>query len=343
MDDVSDGWVKAYDALLADILDIPTYRRIGEVLSHGIQDSPNILLYGAKGFPHSVLWDAVARNEFGNFTRRPCVFRAQTTGNQEWHYQETPYFFDIDLQNPSQPKDLQTLSDFLTSILRHPCMHTSRHIFLLRNIDAVMTKDGSPMFRVLLERFSKNAWFICTTYKVASVECPIRSRFLAMRVPLMTPEEVCHVLVAAGKDSTLLPELHECIRAAAVRDIRYALYLAEYETIYKSMTPDASLPHTLEVMANYKAPFLHTSFNTHRVKDATFQEIRALAQKLTVNGYTLADVVRDVLSNNHIASEAAAHEFVRTAAELEHKFACTDGYRKSLYLEYLLHRAFFPN
>lgn len=318
MDLTEDEISKTFQSCLTDM---PSYDRIVDIVSDGFdRDTPNVLLYGCKGLPHTLLWDAIIRKRYGAFHRIECV------GNKQWIYNETPYFFEIDLANPNQPKNIETLGEFLKEILVHVCIHASRHVFFLKNIDVICDKGSAGMFRVLLERFSNTAWFVCSTYRVAALEMPLRSRFYNVRIPLFTSSELNMLFSSMG-----IPFPNECT-THDMRNLSLALYIS---TLKKT---ENTLPMPLDDLCKYHAPFI---VELKDKDDITIDDIRAVTQKLTVHSYSISQICSDILSMGIFTNDSDIHDFITFAAKVDHMCSLTKKYRKSLFIEWLLVAAFY--
>jgi hypothetical protein len=316
-EDLSNAFTQCLDRL-------PTFDKIvGEVSKGFDQESPNILLYGAKGMPHVLLWDAIIEKRFGKFRRTECVW------NKQWIYNETQYFFEIDLANPNQPKDIETLVDFLKEIIVHVCMHAKRHVFFLKNIDVICAKGASGTFRVLLERFSNTAWFVCSTYRLGALEQPLHSRFHNIRVSLPTNDDIRTLFHAMQID---LPET--CI-SSNVRNIPFAMFIANV------LKHEESLPYSLDVICLLNAPFL-SELTKSNSSSTSIDDIRIFTQKLSTHGYTISHIVQDILSLQ-IIKPSKMYDFIQFATQVDHMCSLTDKYRKSLYIEWLLTVACYSN
>lgn len=314
MQAIQDKILTAYHNVLPSF---PHYQNIIRMLSDGSDnaDFPNVLLYGCEGFPHTVLWDIAVQQKFGTFTRRTC------TWNNLWIYEETPYFFEIDLQHPNQPKDVMTLSDFLKEIMTHPCIHAERHIFVIKYVDTLCTRGFAYMMRVLFERFSKNAWFICTTYKLGAIESPIRSRFTMLRVPLLSCQELCTLLAKSDI------EMDDSCKQHNVRNVFVATMLSSF--------PANMLPYPKTDFCKFHAPFIQDTLNA---TSPSISEIRSLTQKLSVHGFSISQIANDLL---YYIKPKDKHAFVEKASEIDHTFKSTEGYRKPIYIEWLIHTAIY--
>lgn len=306
-------------AFLALAHELPDYREILRVLSQGFEESlPNVLLFGSReGLPHTLLWDAMVHRKFGAFHRNTCVW------NKLWTYHETPFFFDIDLAHPNQPKDITSLSEFLKEIVVHTCMHASRHVFFLRNVDHVCARSGASMLRVMLERYSGTAWFVCSTYKVGALEPPVRSRFFMLRIPHPSYKDIERIFEQMGKH---VPEV--CTKHQ-VRNLSLAMFLSSVESAQDK------LPHSFEDLCLFYCPFLIEAIRERKTIPSV-EDVRALTQKLVVHGYTFAEIASDL-----VRASCVKPDFITFAAQVDHMCSLTERYRKSLFIEWLLSAAFY--
>lgn len=311
------------DQITLSIRGLTNFQHITKVLSEGFDDNlPNVLLYGSKqGIPHTILWDAAVQSKYGVFRRNTCIW------NKQWTYQETPFFFDIDLAHPSQPKDISTLSDFLKEIVVHTCMHAVRHVFFLRNIDSVCAKNGSSMLRVMFERYASTAWFVCSTYKLGVLEPPIRSRFFTLRVPMPSEHDIESMFRSMDMETPEACSRHH------VTNFSLALLIASIEPHHEK------LPHTLDDVCCFHAPFLVDAIRSN--SQPSMDDVRNLTQKLVAHGYTIAEVTQDLLATDSVIKPSKRSAFLAFSAHVDHMCSKTERFRKSLFMEWLLSVAWF--
>lgn len=177
------------------------------------------------------------------------------------------------------------------------------------------------MLRVILERFAKNAWFICTTYHISAIESPIRSRFLLLRVPLLSSTVLKAVFARAA-----IPLHEECVKHD-IADLNVATFL--------SVMDPKLLPYSAEDFCKLRAPFLQ---DVLKLPSPSISQIRTVTQKLSVHGFTLSQITQDLL---HSIKTCDMDDFLHKAANIEHMYVCTEKYRKPLYIELLLHTAIY--
>ena len=108
--------------------------------------------------------------------------------NKNVPYYENQYFFEIDLNNPNIPNDFSFLTEMILFIIKNKPVASNKHLIILKNIDRL--GEYAFAFRIILEKFYNNVYFICTTHKKSKIESPIISRFSLIRLRLFTNEEI---------------------------------------------------------------------------------------------------------------------------------------------------------
>lgn len=155
-----------------------------------LDELPNILFYGSVGFPLEYMAYALMAED-AKLTRdeakEPTATSPPTKKECLWEnklpYYESERFFEIQCRHPDMPKDLSVLCDFMKHILMTRCIHQTKHVFLLRDIEWICQTEYHYTLRVLLERYSHNVVFLATTHGLSKVEPPLLSRFMLVRVP----------------------------------------------------------------------------------------------------------------------------------------------------------------
>ena len=296
----------------------PYYKNIIHKISNM---ESNILFYSCKGFPLELIWNAMVKTKYGCYTKTERIWEKQVI------YNETPYYFDIDIANPNQSRNLNNLANFIKEIVQHPCIHSEKHIFFIRNIDCACDKENSPTFRVLLERYSKNAIFICTTYKITALENPIKSRFLLIRVPHFKPEEIKLLFNKMNVDI----EYHPLLEQNNCTNIYFCLYIAYLSKTFPETVTENFCLYNLPIVATFLQEKTHPTMN----------EIRQLTQKISVYDVSFSDLYSDLSQNLKDKDSKRQMDFISKAAEIDYMCSKTEGYRKPLYIEYLLHIYFY--
>lgn len=274
--------------------------------------SPNILFYGAEGFPINLLLDYMFAKMYGTFTRLQCQI------NSEMEYFQTQWFLEFDFHHPNFMKQSTECIEVIKQMIQGPSVHGGRHIIVLKNVDGALAV-AKQMFRVLLERYSKNALFICTTHSFSKLEPPLRSRFTLVRIPLPTKREIVSIVHALGHT---LDELH------VSRNIYKTLLILDIMQ---------TQPHSdLATLCSFHYPPL-----AELKKTLTLETIRTMANKICQTNIPVRSIVLDLLSL--IKDDASKMEFLLNANRIEHMLACTNGGRQVLYMETLLHSALFTD
>lgn len=280
---------------------------------------PNILLYGHPGFPKALMWRAALAARFGEAKERDLVF------DKTIHYRETPYYISLDMSHPLT-KDLHELPAFLKFIVSHQPIHPGRHIIVLENIDQVTERQP---FRVLLERFSQNALFLCTTHRISALEGPLQSRFQHLRVPLPVKAEVASLLGELGGE----PEQVSAAIAAQSRGDRVSL-VAAFALLHDPVAMSVSAgPSSVETILTELAADSGSRPSLEAIRKAAFRSFQT--------NVPLAMFAERLMSSGCVPEERLPG-FVEEAASLEHKLARTNRGRAPLYFELLLVKALRP-
>ena len=272
-------------------------------------DCPNLLLYSCHGFPLDLVWTSLVQRIF-----QIKLNSTEKTYDKEVIYGESPHHFLIDMAIPHQSASVAKLTGFIKDIIMHRCIDQGcRHVMVISSFEKLLSSDSdsSRAFRVLLEKYSSNVFFICTTTTISSIEKPLQSRFLGVRVPAFTNDEINNILIDIG-----LPQLMNIERHACNRNIAFCMYMS-YLLKTGHEVDNIRYPMIREVLAN-SVPSLDS--------------IRNLAAQLHGYNASIADIANDLT----IIWYGREAEILNIAASIDHINAQTDGNRKSLYIEHLL-------
>lgn len=318
-DTMNDIWMRVMDNVETHVFPHLRYhsivaKEIAFILSDKNDTATNILLYGPHGFPMNIIWDSL----FPRSIKRQIVWNNQVT------YLETPHFFEIDVAYPHNPKDIDTLAWFIKELIQHPCVFNTRHVIIINNIDYICSLHNgkqSYAFRVLLERFSQNAVFICTTCNRAHLEQPLLSRFIGFRIPLATTAELQNIF-----ESLQIP-FHPMIVEYNCRDLYFAMYIAWLSLHAPSkIKPD---------MFKYKVSDMHALVASG--KKVSHADIRDITSHVSVHNASMRDITLDIIHD--IKCEKKKQELIMYAAKIDHMCATTESFRKPLYIELLINIA----
>ena len=276
----------------------------GQLFSQDINASPNILLYGPKGFPYMLLVEyAISRkmNTIYPIQKRTPVWNSMP-------YIETDYYFEMDMAHPEFPKNIQEMIEFLLSIVRNKCIYLDRHIIILKNLN-VLHRNNSQAFRVILERFSGNVLFLATTHHINQLEPPLLSRMISFRIPLPTEEQQKALLHKLTNKKTI---------RYVERNLIQNIFFNEPSVIKQIKTlPTLAYPPIQELIDR---PF-------------DKEELRKLSYKLFQQSITISTITMDLLSS---LPEEQGHLFIQQAADIEHMSCVTDASKESFFIEHLL-------
>ena len=324
MDEIYNYVINNFDKCLPYI---PYYdKMVNNIVQLNFCSNPNLLLYGAKGFPFDFIWETIMQKKFGKYKKVKYTWQKDIT------YYETPYFFEIDLLYPHQTKDMDIFSEFIKELITHPCIHEDRHIIILKSIDELSNRNKATAMRVLLERYSKNAFFICTTSQISAIEQPLQSRFLLFRCPAFTPDEMENCFKALNLT------YHPLLKEVSNHDFYYSLFIA---WMYKMYPEDISVS-----LCQYKLPFFHefllNSIQSKKEDSPSMEDIRKITQKICVHNGNFNMIVYDLLLFYKDSSIEYKTYIIQQCCHIDHLCSTTEEYRKPLYVEYLLHTIFYP-
>jgi hypothetical protein len=305
-----DAWALFEQRFDRYVENLQCYNIIRNIISNGFVGFSNILLYSA-GFPSHLIISHMIRAIFNESTHNGCA----KIFDKDVMYHEYPYHFEVDCMNPMQTKSIEKFAGFIKHIASHKCIHSDRHVMVMLNVDAVV-RDSAQSFRVLLERFSNNVIFICTTNVLSAIEKPIVSRFMCIRVPLFTTEQIQHILEDIGFEPS------ECAAVANFTDHRnlpYCMYVA-------------AMSRYQQTQCNLRYPFLLDYWGSDCSKP-TLDQLRSLTQKIHNLDIAIPNLANDLIK---ISKDRYKANVISLCTAVDHWIALTDGNRKSLYIEYLV-------
>jgi hypothetical protein len=297
-------WNEFYNSFEEYIEIIPAYKSFYlQFLNIDIDSSSNILTYGAKGFPHILLIEFSLSKLF--HISFPILKRFHNWN--EIVYIETDYYFEIDMAHPDFPKDIDVIIQFLLNIIKNKCIHISRHIFILKNIDTIHNNNPQA-FRVILERFSYNVLFITTTNKINMIERPILSRMIRFRIPIPTEEEQKLIL-------------HKLTNKKTIRYIDRNLV----KNIFFNETANKKCPSGL----------LYPPIKEFVESTNDAESVRKFSYKLYQHCISIEDIVKDLL--HFIDDDTTKIKFITRSTEIECMSSKSDPSKMCFFIEAILH------
>jgi hypothetical protein len=174
-------WIKFKNNFKNIINDIPEFNIIFQKYANY---EYNLLLYSYIGYPIELLIDELIKIKFNI----QILNKKELIWNKNVPYFENQYFFEIDLNNPNIPNDYSFLTEMILFIIKNKPVTSNKHLIILKNIDKL--GEYAFAFRIILEKFYNNVYFICTTHKISKIESPIISRFSLIRLRLFKLDEI---------------------------------------------------------------------------------------------------------------------------------------------------------
>ena len=272
----------------------------------------NVLLYGCHGFPIDLFIEEIIKIKFKIST----IYRTECTWNKNVIYNENQNFFEIDLLNPNMPKDFSFLSELILHIIKSKSIINVKHFIIIKHIDILA--DQFFTFRILLERFTDNAYFLCTTHKISKIEMPIKSRFTSIRIPLFEHNEIINIFY-----KYLNIKLNKYLIEKKSRDIIKAIFIAEVERNEPNLITNE--------FCNYYFPPTYEFLTTFNKKKNNLEAIRHFSYKCCQYNINILELTMDL--SKHIKNKK---ELITIASNIEHTLVITNKGREPIYIESLL-------
>ena len=288
------------------IQEIDDYKQI---LQFSINYNNNLLFYSCIGFPFDLFIDEIIKEKF----KINHIYRTEHIWNKTIIYNENQHFFEIDLSNPSMPEKFNYLKDMLLFLIKSRSVTTNKHLIIIKNID--MLNEYFFAFRIILERYYNNCYFICTTNKISKIENPIKSRFSLFRFRLFTNQEIQMIFHRYGGLN------HHLIKNNC-RNIIFAIFIAQTEINEPSLIT--------EDFCNLNYPPLKEFL----ISKFSLNDIRQLAYKYNQYDLSIADVTLDLLKLN----KKKAVEIIQKSIEIEALLLQSNRGREPIFIEALLNQ-----
>lgn len=301
-------WLKFKSNFMNIINDIPEYKINFDFL---INYNQNSILYSYYGFPFDLFIDEIIKKKFNLTT----IYRKELLWNKTIIYNENQYFFEIDLSNPNMPKKFNLISNMLLEIIKTKAINGIKHLIIIKHIDKL--KEQFFAFRIILERFFNNCYFICITNHISKIENPIKSRFSLFRFPLFTTNQISSIF-----NYHLQINLNPFLIKNNCRNIIFAIFIAQTE-IYEPLLVDENF-----CSLNYPPlkDFLKSNYN---IKD-----IRQLSYKYCQYNLGIKEITFDLLKLN----KKNYKEILNIAVKLEELLTLSNKGREPIYIEALLNQ-----
>ena len=288
------------------INDIDDYKKI---FDFAVNYNNNLLFFSYKGFPFDLFIDEIIKEKF----KISQIYRNELCWNKTIIYNENQYFFEIDLANPLMPKKFNCLKEMLLFIIKTRCVNSDKHLIIIKNIDRL--NEYFFAFRIILERYYNNCYFICTTNNLSKIENPIKSRFSLFRFRLFKSNEI----------QMIFKNYLNCPLSSYIqdkRDIFFAIFISQtikYEPLL--ITQD---------FCNLNYPPLRSFLNSKY----NLTDIRQLAYKYSQYDLTIKDLTFDLLYLNK--KKGREIEIIETSVKFEKLLLQSNRGREPIFIEALL-------
>lgn len=290
---------------------IKDHEYYNKVFNFLINYENNVLLYGHHGFPTDIFIEEVIKHKFDIRVvhKKECMF------GKDVLYQYNQHFLEIDLIHPAMTKDLSQLSKFILSIVKNKNINDNKHFIIIKHID-ILNHDEFSSFRIILERFSNNVYFLCTTHKLDKIDVPVKSRFALFRMPLFNHKDILNIFKVYLKH-----QVNEHLIAEKTRNIIKAIFIAHVE----STNPEL----ITKEFCTLNFPPLYEFYN----KKHTLDDIRQFSYKCFQYNISISEIVADMIK---ILPNKKKLKAIQIGTELDHAFTNTNNSLETIYIETLL-------
>jgi hypothetical protein len=298
-------WIKFKNNFKTIINDIPEFNIIFQKYSYY---EYNLLLYSYLGYPIDLFIDELIKLKFNihNLNKKELIW------NKNVPYFENQYFFEIDLNNPNIPNDYSFLTEMILFIIKNKPVASNKHLIILKNIDKL--GEYAFAFRIILEKFYNNVYFICTTHKISKIESPITSRFSLIRLRLFTNNEIS-IIFNKYLNSTKVIENN--------RNIIFCIFLSQVKI---------NEPHLItEDFCEFNYPlikkFIESKYDLH--------DIRQFSYKLSQYNLSIMDITKDFMKI-YKNDDKKLIELINIAANVDYILTISNKGREPIYIENFL-------
>ena len=190
----------------------------------------------------------------------------------------------------------------------------NKHLIIIKNIDKL--DNYSYAFRIILERFYNNAYFICTTNKISKIESPIKSRFSLIRLRLFTIEEIHNIFNHYFNYQNKIKILN--------RNIIFHIFILQ---VYKN--------EPLLITDDF-IKFNYPPINNLVKSKYDLYDIRQFSYKLSQFNLSISDIILDLLKIYENSDNDKKMEIIRVGAEIDYLLTISNKGREPIFIENLL-------
>jgi hypothetical protein len=267
-------WDK-FEEVFPDIInDNEKYRLI---LKKIMLSSNNKLLYTPIGFPIDTYLNMILiriLNIITPFNKTEHIWEKSII------YVENQYYMEIDLMNPENIKNVEKITTFLLHIICSKNVKMRKHLIVIKHID--MLSSLYHDFRIILEKYSHNVEFVCTTHFITKIDAPILSRFNRFRIPLFTFDEIQNVFT-----NYLNISMNDYLLETKTRNIIKAIFISEIER------HPASSEILTKGFIEFNFPPFVDFIKTYNKNKNNLEEIRALSYKCCQYNISILQITQD--------------------------------------------------
>jgi hypothetical protein len=302
--------------------------------------SNNKLLYTPIGFPIDSFLNTLLIHFFNikqHFNNTEHIWEKCIT------YNENQYYIDIDLMNPENIKNIEKITTFLLHIISSKNVKMKKHYIVIKHIDLLSSLFCD--FRIILEKYSHNVVFICTTHYITRLEPPIKSRFSTFKIPLFTFEEIQNIF-----SNYLNISMNDYLFETKPRNIVKALFISEIER-----HPSSSEVLTKEFVEYNFPPFVDFIKDYNKNKN-NLDDIRMLSYKCCQYNISILQIIQDFIRlvdlgtyyinirynlcediiNDIDIKKNLKCEIIKIGADIDYLLSQTNKCKEPLYIENLL-------
>lgn len=236
--------------------------------------------------------------------------------------------------NPENIKNIEKITPFLLHIIGSKNVKMKKHVIVIKHIDLLSSLFCE--FRIILEKFSHNVIFICTTHYITKIEAPVKSRFSRFRIPLFTFTEIQTIFT-----DYLHISMNDYLFETKPRNIIKALFLSEIER-----HPTSTELLTKEFVELNFPPFVDFIKGYNKNKN-NLDDIRGLSYKCCQFNISILQIIQDFICLVDFESyyvnirdsndkNKLKCDIIKIGVEIDYILSQTNKCKEPLYIENLL-------